>query len=1219
MKKPDCRAGLMTESPSGGYPQRALIRGWPFVSPLTLPAMNPPVHTRDREQLTLRPPPDLPDPDQHGGAAMTALPMLGSLGSMAVMLSFASTSIGPGGGSRALLAGGVFLVTTLLLVAVQLDRTARARRRRIHYARTSYLLYLAEVRATIREYAASQRQRDSTPDSVRIGHGTGPLDLEIVFSPGSPRADLVVSSAAQRLVDVQSLQPGMPVTIDVSAERRVSLSGEVERARDVARAIICTLASQQPVVVVIDAAPEHLRCWDWVKWLPVGVAGTAPPELSTSAGLEPQRVLLVRDGMRGPAEVPPHVTVLSVQGDSGGRTIDCSSDDCDRLSRAQAEATARRIAQVHDARRPGTPDLMSLLDLPRSMGLDPGLGWTRGEGSGALCAPIGVTREGGTLTVDLKESAAGGVGPHGLIVGATGSGKSELLRTLVLGLALTHSPDRLNLVLVDFKGGATFSGFVDLPHVSALVTNLAQETTLVARMQDALEGEVIRRQSVLRAAGDFASLREYDAARTADRGPPGDGLPPLPSLLIVIDEFTELLAARPEFLDVFVAIGRLGRSLGIHLVLATQRLDEGRLRGLEAHLSYRIALRTFSESESRAAIGAPDAAHLPTTPGAGLLRTGSGALQRFDTAYVSGPRPPAGRRRIEPFVLSGLPSTGLRTSNKLDQHTRRLDKLDQHTRRLDQRAQTSLREVVVASLSGHGTPAHRMWLPPLGPPVALGALLPDLAVDRLHGLTSQVWRSRGPLVVPIGIVDRPRDQRRDALIADLRGAGGHFITVGSSRSGKTTLLQTFVLATALLHTPVEARFFIIDATGGLAVLRDLPHVAGLASAAEPDVVRRILDEVAALIAQRQGRASDDAAFVVIDGWDRLGEIHIDLPVRIHELGARGLSANVHLVVSATRWGDVRIATRELFGTRVELRLGDPLDSEIDRRAATGVPASQPGRGIVAGAWQVLIALPQLHAGDDLAPSVSRIADAWRGPPAPPLRVLPNQVRVSSLPMADLPRLGIRERDLEPVHWNPDTDQHLLAYGDGGSGKTNLLRTLGHEITRIRTPARAQLLVVSPRSSLDREFTDDYLLHALRSPEDIRFQMAELARELSRRAGQFAGPEVFVLVDDYDLVGGVDSPLTPLVPLVFRARDVGLHLLLTRRASGASRALFEPALQALRDLGASGVLLSGNPDEGPLFGSMRPARALPGRAQWVTQDAVEVCQIAWSEPTSSQRT
>lgn len=242
------------------------------------------------------------------------------------------------------------------------------------------------------------------------------------------------------------------------------------------------------------------------------------------------------------------------------------------------------------------------------------------------------------MRLDIKEAAEHGSGPHGLCIGATGSGKSEFLRTLVLGMTVRHSPQNLNLVLVDFKGGATFLGFEQLRHVAAIITNLADEAPLVERMRDALSGEMHRRQELLRAAG-VSGIGGYAQARRV--GPMA--LPALPALLVIVDEFSELLGQQPDFIDTFVAIGRLGRSLGIHLLLASQRLEEGRLRGLESHLSYRVCLKTVSAAESRLVLGVPDAHELPNVPGAGFLRTADGEITRFQTVHVSGgcpvPRP----------------------------------------------------------------------------------------------------------------------------------------------------------------------------------------------------------------------------------------------------------------------------------------------------------------------------------------------------------------------------------------------------------------------------------------------------------------------------------------------------------------------------------------------------------------------------------------------------
>ena len=226
--------------------------------------------------------------------------------------------------------------------------------------------------------------------------------------------------------------------------------------------------------------------------------------------------------------------------------------------------------------------------------------------------------------LDLKEAAQEGMGPHGLCVGATGSGKSELLRTLVLGLAVTHSLGDAQLRPRGLQGRCDLRRACrQMPHVAAVITNLADDLTLVDRMRDSItrRADTAARSCCARRATTPTSTT---TRRRARRAPP---LEPLPSLVLVIDEFSELLTAKPDFIDMFIQIGRIGRSLGVHLLLASQRLEEGRLRGLDTYLSYRIGLRTFSAAESRTAIGVPDAYHLPN--GARVRAISSSARTRW--------------------------------------------------------------------------------------------------------------------------------------------------------------------------------------------------------------------------------------------------------------------------------------------------------------------------------------------------------------------------------------------------------------------------------------------------------------------------------------------------------------------------------------------------------------------------------------------------------------
>ena len=952
-----------------------------------------------------------------------------------------------------------------------------------------------------------------------------------------------------------------------------------------------------------------------------------------------------------------------------GEPVKALADQCDL---ATAEAFARRLAPLKTASSEAvasggavditavTPDHMDLLGLGDIHTFDPTTSWRPRPARDRLRVPIGIGDSGGLIHLDIKESAQQGMGPHGLVIGATGSGKSEFLRTLVLGLVMTHSSEQLNLVLVDFKGGATFAGMSELPHVSAVITNLANELTLVDRMQDALSGEMTRRQELLREAGNYASVRDYEKARAN-----GEPLAPMPSLFIVVDEFSELLSAKPEFIDLFVAIGRLGRSLGLHLLLASQRLEEGRLRGLESHLSYRVGLRTFSAAESRAVLGVPDAYELPAVPGLGFLKPDQSTLLRFKAAYVSGP--PTGRARVArdeggairgilPFTISEVRS--LELLEDLDEEV----VLPPH-----QGEQPSLLDIAVDRMIGMGPAAHQVWLPPLDVPDTLDELMPDLVTDPTLGLVSPLWREVPGLVIPIGTVDRPREQRRDTLTLNLSGAAGHVAVVGGPRTGKSTLLRTLVASMSLVTTPLESQFFVLDFGGGaFAPMARLPHIAGIATRSEPDVVRRVFAEISGIVDRREayfrengidsietyrsrraaGRADDGwgDVFLVIDGWGTLRAEYDDLEMEAQQLAARGLTFGLHLITASTRWADYRAAMRDMFGSKLELRLGDPLDSEIDRKISALVPTGRPGRGLVPAKLHFLTALPRIDTdarpeslGDGVENLVDRMASAWQGPRGPKLRLLPERVSLKTI-RVDAERRGIDERrlllgiselELAPLTLDVDAEPHLLIFGDGQSGKSSLLRNYVQEVVRTRTPKQAQIVVVDYRRSLLGEVPEEYLLNYLTSGSQATPTLKDIASYLEgripgpdvtpeqlRNRSWWTGAEVFVVVDDYDLVATQQSsPLASLQPLMAQAQDVGLHVVLARRTGGASRALYDPVIQSLRDLAMPGVMLSGPRDEGALIANLRPEPAAPGRARLLTRDrGLERAQLAWTDPS-----
>jgi S-DNA-T family DNA segregation ATPase FtsK/SpoIIIE len=1166
-----------------------------------------------------------------------------------------------------------------------------------------------------------RRRDDEDFGITRLGVGPQRPAVNVVPPDTQPleRLEPLSALALRRFVSTYATVPDLPLAIAVTGFSRIHITGDPDRAAALVRAMLAqlvTLHAPDNVRIAVIADEGQQDQWDWVKWLPHAqhpdrtdalgpVRLIAPAVSAVEAMLDdlltgrprfdpetgdsfagPQVVvvlaggdsrgsdhLLVDRGLEGVtvldlASVPPRALdasaiVLDVAADGAltSETIEGEAwlGQADEISLVAAEGLARQLAPLRltagaHGDQPLSADLglEDLLELGDPYDFDPAVTWVQRPSRDRLRVRFGLRADGLPIELDLKESAQEGMGPHGLLIGATGSGKSELLRTLVLALAITHPPRSLNFALIDYKGGATFATLDKLPHTSAVITNLADELHLVDRMTDAINGELIRRQELLRAAGNFASLRDYEKARLA-----GAPLPEVPTLLVVCDEFSELLSDRPDFIDMFVQIGRVGRSLGVHLLLASQRLDEGRLRGLEAHLSFRIGLRTFSDMDSRAVLGVNDAFMLPRAPGHGFLRVGTEQMDRFRSAYVSGvhrrqtgvPFPASDTSLVLYEFASGYVAPPAETEE--DDNPRSDDPFDESVGE-------TLLDVLVERMTGRGEPAHQIWLPPLDESPTLDEVLGQPLIEPGRGLVAGEPHLAGSLIACAGVVDRPLEQRRDPLQLDLSGGGGHVAVVGGPHSGKSTTLASIILSLALTHTPEEVQFYCCDFGGGvLTGLRGLPHVGGVAGRQETNAVRRTIAEVMNIIAQRErefARLGLDGmaayrerrragtvppspygdVFLVIDGWLTIRNDFEDLEPVLGDIATRGLAYGVHLIGSAARWFDLRTSIRDLCGTKLELKIGDPIDSFLDRRTAVLVPENSPGRGIISSRHQFLAAAPQLR--DDASYEriaagttqlVERIAAAWTGESAPPVLLLPADVPYEQLAgESDTERglaVAVAERDLSPVRLDFAADPCFIVLGDTASGKSGFLRTLAGRIQETYTPDQARLLVIDHRRSLLGGVEGDHLLgygtsHPVTGSliSDVcqalaeRLPGPEVTPEQLRDRSWWQGPELFVLVDDYDMVAAAEGhPLMPILPFIPQAADIGLRMVVARRTGGAGRGFFEPVLARLRDIASPGLLLSGSREEGPLLGGLRPQVMPPGRGRLVSrQGTAQLIQL-----------
>ncbi|TCP53594.1 S-DNA-T family DNA segregation ATPase FtsK/SpoIIIE [Tamaricihabitans halophyticus] len=1163
---------------------------------------------------------------------------------------------------------------------------------------------------------------------VRIGLGPQELATPLTPPNTKPVDELepLCAMALRRFVTTYSTVPDLPVAVALRGFARIYVTGDTEGKRAFARAMVAQLAvfhAPGDVLTAYCVHPEDRSHWEWAKWIPHALHPTkhdavgqlrmvapsvsaleamlediianrprfdphsAPVEgaahlvvfldggktdssehLNVEGGLEGVTVLNLVD--QPPRLLDPTTLVLNIAEDGAlsSRTMDGESsvgradslDVTDLLGIARGLGPLRLSAlSVSDQPLSGTLELADLLGLGDPYEFSLSTTWSTRSNRDRLRVPIGIHSDGRPMEIDLKESAQDGMGPHGLLVGATGSGKSELLRTLVLSLAVTHDPEILNFVLTDFKGGATFTKLDQLPHTSAVITNLADELHLVDRMLDAIQGELQRRQELLRKAGNYASQRDYEKARTA-----GAPLDPLPALLVIVDEFSELLTARPDFIDMFVQIGRVGRSLGVHLLLASQRLDEGKLRGLESHLSYRIALRTFSAMESRTVLGSPDAHQLPRSPGNGFLKTGTEELTRFKSAYVSGVHHRGVTTQTDSEGRQIDPVQDYSTKYLAPKLAEDLPEKPAATGDTDELGETLL-DVMVGRMIGQGRPAHQVWLPPLAEPPTLDQLLDPLVSTPDRGLTTNQEGVAGTLRAVAGIIDKPYDQLREPHWLDLSGAGGNVIVIGGPQSGKSTILRSIVASLALLHTPQEAQFFCLDfGGGGLTAMRDLAHVGGTATRRETDRVRRSIAEAASLLAEREERFSQHGIdsmytyrrmlregkfpedrfgdlFLVVDGWMTLRTEFEDLEPVVTSIVNRGLGFGIHVVAASNRWMDLKMNMRDIFGTRVELRLGDPTDSMFGRRQAMTVPEQTPGRGLTPDGYHFLSAVPridQLSTDEQLAEGVKHMVaavnEAWQGSPAPRVRLLPAELPFDKLPPADadpkrgLP-IGISERDLGPVYLNFEAEPHALVFGDVECGKSSFLRSLAAAIMQRYSPAQAQIAVIDYRRSLLGLVPDEYLIGYATNSGSVTAMVNETVGAMTKRLpgdditpeqlkkrDWWSGPELFVLVDDYDLVATNphDNPMKSLLEFMTQGRDIGLHLVVTRRSGGASRAMFDPVLSRIRDLASPGILMSGNKEEGPLLGNRKAEPLPPGRGWLITRaGGHQLVQLAHTPP------
>jgi DNA segregation ATPase FtsK/SpoIIIE, S-DNA-T family len=841
---------------------------------------------------------------------------------------------------------------------------------------------------------------------------------------------------------------------------------------------------------------------------------------------------------------------------------------------------ARALTPLRETPRgPETEDLpqsVRLLDLVDDLdGTALAQRWAR-EGSSTRVV-LGVAAS-GPLVVDL-----GTDGPHVLVAGTTGAGKSELLQTLVCSLALGNRPDEMTFLLVDYKGGAAFRGCAQLPHVVGVVTDL--DGHLTARALTSLTAELRRRERLLARAG-VSSVEEYAQARSRHVE-----LPRLPRVVIVVDEFRILAEELPDFVRGMVRLAAVGRSLGVHLVLATQRPGGIVSADIRANVSLRVALRVRDRADSLDVVDAPDAASIEaSTPGRANIRGATTPLTRFQSARVTGTPRARARLTVTPVASARVPplaSPMARRAADVGVSSAVEVEASAGSRDLD-RIATVTRE---AARALHIADPRSPWLAPLPDVLEFGSLPPA---------------RKG--AVALGLEDHPTEQVQTPWCWSLDG--GHLGIAGGGRSGRTTAVLTVVTQLAGSFSPTELHLYAIGPPA-LAPLTAVPHVAVTADVEDTDHVRLVVERL-----RRIAGVMDSATarpVLLVDGWERLAaHTHGGLAAEVRAL----LEASTRSPLRALVTGGRAVLAGQLvplMAQRLVLRLDDPVDLAIAGIPARAVPQHQPpGRALdVKTQHEVQIAT----IGDQPSHVLSQVSRRWitpgddaqvpttsrRGWPRP-VRRLPERVvfTFGGTPSGVL-EVGVRDGDLEWVGFDTGRgDRRILVVGPPGSGRSTTLDT----ITAALAVSGQPVAVLSARwggvrAEQPRNHSDAVLTLAGDGDED-RDALIQVRRD---------HPDLAVVVDDGDRLAGL--PIEPVLLEIARRVDEDRGVVV---AATSTLALDTRVGAVATDLARAhtGVVLWPSPGQAVLGAQPPPAAApsrLPGRGLLVTPRGVGGIQVA----------
>lgn len=531
--------------------------------------------------------------------------------------------------------------------------------------------------------------------------------------------------------------------------------------------------------------------------------------------------------------------------------------------------------------------------------------WAKSQVYKSMSAPIGVSKT-GIVALDLHDKAHG---PHGLVAGTTGSGKSEILQTYILAMTTLFHPYEVGFVIIDFKGGGMVNQFRELPHLLGAITNI--DGKAINRSLKSIKAELQKRQRLF-ADADVNHIDKYIKKYKA-----GEVSTPLPHLIIIVDEFAELKAEQPEFMKELISAARIGRSLGVHLILATQKPSGQVNEQIWSNSRFKLCLKVQSQEDSNEVLKSPLAAEIKE-PGRAYLQVGNNEIfELFQSAY-SGASEKADDSNIKEFTIYNLNTSG-----------RRVPVFQQKKQKNGENSATQL-DSIVKYVADY---CHAINLPKL-PDICLPALSENIAFPA----TDSVTPKSNNVVVELGIYDDPDNQYQGTYSVDLTNE--NLMIIGSAQSGKTNLLQNIIRSISSKYSPDEVNIYIIDfASMVLKTFEPLNHVGGVVTSSEDEKLKNLMKLLFTEIETRKEKllsvgvssfsAYKEAGMIdlpqivlLIDNITALKELYFKEDDELINLCREGLTVGISVVIANAQTAGIGYKYLSNFSSRIAMFCND---------------------------------------------------------------------------------------------------------------------------------------------------------------------------------------------------------------------------------------------------------------------------------------------------------